>query len=247
MPGEKRSISRPALAASARAARVGDPCFRLAEPPANPKRQQAPASANRKAPSPAQPWVVDDKSPGGNRQVGSKDTGAMKDRARPGPRSRRENLGHHRAGHGPFAPHAQRHQKPQDHDVDPRFGKGGQAGEERVHQNGNHHRPGPADAIAQSAKHYAAQRTASEKSAQSNVVVKLACRLCRSFGQERRHRFIHAGDEDLPFEYIENPTQRSDCQHEPLVAGDAGVPRRPPPRNLGPCPRRRHGECFHDP
>jgi hypothetical protein len=68
------------------------------------------------------------------------------------------------------------------------------------------------------------KRSAHEKSRQSHVFVELALASVGRGTKQIGHHFPLRGNEDLPFENIEHPTQGSNHQHEPLIARDAVIP-----------------------
>jgi hypothetical protein len=149
----------------------------------------------------------------------------MEERLRPGPSAAREHFGYQRTGDRPFATHPERHQESEDCHLPPGLGQGRKAGEQRVGQDCPPQGSLAAKAIAQKPEQDAAQRPAGQEGGEGEVVVIGDLPGRRLRGQQRRHRFVHAGNEDLALENVEDPTERGDGEHQPLIARDAGVPR----------------------
>ena len=93
----------------------------------------------------------------------------MEDARGVGPGPRREHLGHQRRGHRPLAADAQRDQEPQRGDVPELRGEVGEAGEDRVEEDGQRHRRLAAEAVGERAEDDPAERAAEEEDGQEQT------------------------------------------------------------------------------
>ena len=167
----------------------------------------------------------------GHSEPRAEHAGSVEDRQRPSAGSLREHFRHQRGRDRPFSPDSHRDQEPEAHQVPPFGREGRDEGERRISRNRQDQRLDPPNSIAQDPERHAAGRSAQEERSESDVV-EVGQPSCPLRGvetihsrQQVGHGLVHARYVDLAFERIEDPSERGDHQHCPLVPGNPVVPR----------------------
>ena len=137
------------------------------------------------------------------------------------------DLGHQRHADGELPSHAQAGQEAIEGEVPRTHGKGAQAREERVDQDGPDHRLGPADAVAQHAERQAPRGPADQEDRRGvprRLANRRGLRRLAIHGEQLAHRRRAGQVEQLLVHRVEQPAQGGHDQHEPVVARQLACP-----------------------
>ena len=156
---------------------------------------------------------------------------ACKQAKRIGRAARRHHFGDQRHADRELATDAQARQKSIEREVIDRHRKRTEPGTERVHQDRDEHRLGPADPVAEHAEDQAAGRPTGDEDARRDVAGVAASRRVSSSGvsavrdAELRHRLRPSQNEQLLIEAVEQPAEGGHDEHEPVIAIQKLIPR----------------------
>lgn len=149
----------------------------------------------------------------------------MKDSASPRAGSGWKHFRYESRPDSPFAAHSHGDQEPQHTDVLDVGGESGQSGEDGIEEDRESHNWSASPAVGQRAEDPSAECAAKEEHSEEPIAPETHERiLWVAFQQVREH--LGASDiEELSFEGVEDPAQRSNQQDCPLIASDSAVPR----------------------
>jgi len=197
------------------------PALRLAHAPANRENQQCRHDADQVRVSP----VGGGEQPDRGRHPRTQDARRVEDSTRPSAGTRGKDLRDQRGRYRPLATHSQRDQEPQQRHLPELRCEAGQCREDRVQKDGGTHGRLAAEPIRQHSKPNAPDRPAQQEHGQEQIAPELL-EMDVAPAQQIAEHVLPRQVENLSFQRVEHPSRRRDCQHEPLIAVDIGVPGR---------------------